>query len=150
MQGKFYNNKSDARYMNKSIDLKYNNIPIEIITPSSVIRPSLKVSSGLIGQNVNYLWLGDLERYYYIRNWTMENGYIILDCEVDVLMSFKDAIKEQNVIVSRQENKYNTYQNDDRFPLYNYQAVKTITFESNDGFDYGTTSYVLAVVGDNT
>ena len=105
MQAKFYLNKSDKRYLNKNIELKYDNIPLEVITPASVVRPVLKVSSGLIGQSVNYVYVDELERYYYIRNWTMENGYVTLECEVDVLMSFKNAIKEQNVIVSRQQKK---------------------------------------------
>jgi hypothetical protein len=65
MKGKFYNNKSDARYLNKSIDLKYDNIPIEVLTPASVVRPVLKVSSGLIGQSVNYVFVEELERYYF-------------------------------------------------------------------------------------
>lgn len=150
MRATFYYNKSDRRYINKSIEAKYSNIPIEVLEPSSVIRPSLKVSSGLIGQNVNYLYVNELARYYYIKDWIMENGYVRLECEVDVLMSFKSAIKEQNVIVSRQEYKYNLYQNDDRFKLYNYPAVKTIAFSSDDGFDYSTTSYILAVVGNNS
>lgn len=150
MQATFYNNKSDRRYMNKSIEAKYSNIDIEILTPSSVVRPTLKVSTGLIGQSVNYVYIMDLERYYYINSWTMENGYVLLECEVDVLMSFRSVISEQNVIVSRQEHKYNLYQNDDRFKLYNYPAVKTIAFSSDDGFNIGTTSYVLAVVGNNS
>lgn len=148
MRATFYENKSDERYMNKDISSKYSNITLEVLTPSSVVRPSFKLSTGLLGQKVNYLYVNELERYYYIRNWTMENGYVRLDCEVDVLMSFKSGIKEQNVIVSRQEHKYNLYQNDDRFKLYNYQAVKTIAFDSSDGFDFNTTNYVLAVVGD--
>lgn len=148
MQATFYNNKSDKRYLNKTIEAKYSNIPIEVLEPSSVVRPRLRVSSGLIGQNVNYLYVNELERYYYIKDWIMENGHILLECEVDVLMSFKDSIKNQNVIVSRQETLYNTYQNDERFKLYNYPATKTIRIDSGNGFNFNTTNYVLCVVGD--
>ena len=148
MQAKFYLNKSDERYLNKSIELKYDNIPIQVLEPSSVVRPRLRVSSGLIGQGVNYLYVSELERYYYIRDWIMENGYITLECEVDVLMSFKSAIKKQNVIVSRQESIFNTYQNDDRFKLYNYPATKVIRFNGGNGFEFSKTNYVLCVVGD--
>ena len=148
MQATFYYNKSDKRYLNKSIEAKYSNIPIEVLEPSSVTRPTLRVSSGLIGQNVNYIYVNQLERYYYIKDWIMENGHIRLECEVDVLMSFKDSIKNQNVIVSRQETLYNTYQNDERFKLYNYPATKTIRIDSGTGFNFNTTNYVLCVVGD--
>ena len=145
MQGKFYNNKSDARYLNKSIDLKYDNIPLEILTPASVVRPVLKVSSGLIGQSVNYVYVDELERYYYIRNWTMENGYITLECEVDVLMSFKNVIKLQNVIVKRQENKYNLYQVDEKFKTLNFPCERVLEFPS--GFDFSTQNFILCIAG---
>ena len=146
MKGKFYNNKSDARYMNKKIDLKYDNIPIEVLTPASVVRPVLKVSSGLIGQSVNYVYVDDLERYYYIRNWVMENGYVQLECEVDVLMSFKDAIKQQNVIVERQENKFNMYLEDSKYNILSTDAIRTIAFPSG----FTGLSLVLGVVGKNS
>lgn len=151
MQATFYYNASDKRYMNKNISAKYSNITIQVLEPSSVVRPSLKVSSGLIGNNVNYVYVNELERYYYITDWIMENGYIRLECEVDVLMSFKSAIKEQNVIVARQEHKYNLYQNDERFKLYNYSAVKTLSFpHNNNAFNMDTTNFVLAVVGNSS
>lgn len=146
MQGKFYNNKSDARYMNKSIDLKYNNIPLEILTPASVVRPVLKVSSGLIGQSVNYVYVDELERYYYIRNWTMENGYILLECEVDVLMSFKNAIKQQNVIVSRQQKKYNLYMTDHKQKFYNTNATVVKEFPKKP-FSISKSQFILCLNG---
>ena len=146
MQGKFYNNNSDARYINKSIDLKYDNIPIEVLTPASVVRPVLKVSSGLIGQNVNYVYVVDLERYYYIRNWTMENGYVTLECEVDVLMSFKDDIKKQNAIVSRNEKLFNLYLEDNKIKVQNRTSVRTVVFPSG----FNGHQIILGVVGKNS
>lgn len=147
MQATFYYNKSDKRYLNKSIEAKYNNIPIEVLEPSSVIRPSLRVSSGLIGQNVNYIYVNELERYYYIKDWIMENGYIRLECEVDVLMSFKDEIKQQNVIIKRQEKEYNLYQIDEKMHLYNTPCYRALTFPN--GFS-NTGHFVLCVAGAST
>ena len=147
MKGKFYNNKSDARYLNKSIDLKYDNIPIDVLTPASVVRPVLKVSSGLIGQSVNYVYVEELERYYFIRNWIMENGHVQLECEVDVLMSFKDSIKKQNVIVARQENAYNLYQVDSKMVIYNTPVYRVLKFPG--GFD-STGHFILCVAGAST
>lgn len=144
MQAKFYLNKSDKRYLNKNIELKYDNIPIQILEPSSVVRPGLRVSSGLIGQGVNYLYVTDLERYYYINDWIMENGYIRLECEVDVLMSFKDEIKERSVIVKRNEDKFNLYLDDPKYKIQNRTA--TMTKEFPNGF--GTAKHlVMGVVG---
>lgn len=144
MQATFYLNKSDKRYLNKSIEAKYDNITIEILSPSSVVRPTLKVSSGLIGQGVNYVYINDLERYYYIKDWVMENGYIRLECEVDVLMSYKKAINDQYVIVKRQEHDYNLYQVDEKMNCYNTPVYRTIPFSS--GFS-SSGDIVLVVAG---
>lgn len=143
MQAKFYLNKSDKRYLNKNIELKYDNIPIQILEPSSVVRPRLRVSSGLIGQGVNYLYVTDLERYYYIKDWIMENGHVTLECEVDVLMSFNSSIKSQNVIVKRNERLFNMYLEDGQYKVQNRTAVRTVVFPS------GFTGHqiILGVVG---
>lgn len=146
MNAKFYENKSDERYINKSITLKYDNIPIEVLNPTNIIRPTLKVSSGLIGQSVNYLYIADLERYYFIRNWNMQNGHITLDCEVDVLCSFKQDIYKQNVIVKRNEYKYNMYLEDEKMKLLNTESVRTVAFPSG----FTSLNLVMGVVGKNT
>ena len=150
MKAKFYYNKSDKRYLNKTIEVKFdgtnhNGIDIQMLEPSSVIRPSIKVSSGLVGQGVNYVWIQELQRYYYIKDWIMDNGYIRMDLEVDVLMSFKDAIKAQNVILSRQEKDYNLYQVDNKMKLLNAPATRVVPFPS--GFDYDTQEFVLILTG---
>lgn len=146
MKATFYNNASDERYLNKSITAKYSNIDIEVITPASVVRPSFRLSSGLLGQGVNYVYITELERYYYIRNWTMDNGFVILECEVDVLMSFKDAIKNQNVIVSRQEKNYNLYQSDPKQHFYNTNATIVKEFPIKP-FAINNSNFILVLNG---
>lgn len=146
MQATFYYNKSDKRYLNKSIESKYSDIDIQMLEPSSVVRPSIKVSSGLIGQGVNYVYINDLERYYYINDWVMENGYIRLDLEVDVLMSFKSAIKARNVIVRRNEKLFNMYLDDNQYKVQNRTAVRTVVFPSG----FTGHNIVLGVVGKNS
>ena len=143
MQAIFYENKSDERYLNKNIELKYDNIPIQILEPTSIVRPTLKVSSGLIGQSVNYLYIEELERYYYIRNWIMDNGFIQLDCEVDVLMSFKNNIKKQNTIVARNEKLFNMYLEDNKILVQNRTAIRTVRFPSG----FTSRNLILGVVG---
>ena len=149
MQATFYYNKSDKRYLNKSIDAKYSNIDIQILEPSSIINPTLKVSSGLIGNNVNYVYIPDLRRYYYIDNYIMENGFVRLECKVDVLMSFKNEILSEKVIAARSSNRYNLYLPDDKFKMYNYSRVQTFTMIPQDSmkFDMSIEQFVLTTAG---
>jgi hypothetical protein len=146
MLAKFFENKSDERYMNKALELKYDNIPIEILNPSSIEEPTIKVSTGLIGKNVNYVWLSDLERYYFIRSWNFENGYITLICEEDYLYSHKNEIYRQNVIVSRNETLFDRYLEDDRIKVRNYDCIRTLQFPH--GFE--SLNIILGVVGKTT
>lgn len=149
MNATFYYNKSDKRYLNKDIEAKYSNIPIQILTPSSIINPTLKVSSGLIGQNVNYVYIPDLRRYYYIDNYIMENGFVIIECKVDVLMSFKEEIKTENVIAKRSSNRYNLYLPDEKFKMYNYSKIQTFKMipQQSLKFDMTVDQFVLTTAG---
>ena len=149
MTATFYYNKSDSRYLNKDIESKFDNITIEILEPASVVRPTLRVSSGLVGQGVNYVYIQDLERYYYIKNWIMDNGFVQMDCEVDVLMSYKDAILNKNIIARRSENRYNLYLPDEKFKIYNYPKIQTLLFrpQSTFKFEMGTEQFVLTTAG---
>ena len=149
MQATFYYNKSDKRYLNKSIDAKYDNIDIQILEPSSIINPTLLVSSGLIGNNVNYVYIPDLRRYYYIDNYIMENGFVRIECKVDVLMSFKNEILSEKVIAARSSNRYNLYLPDDKFKMYNYSRVQTFTMIPQDSmkFDMSIEQFVLTTAG---
>ena len=146
MNAKFYENKSDERYFIKSLKLKYDNIPIEILSPTSIEEPTIKVSSGLIGQNVNYLWIAELERYYFIRSWNFENGYVTLNCEEDYIYSHKDSIYKQNVIVARNEHLYDRYLEDDKIKVRNYDCIRTLQFPH--GFE--SLNIILGVVGKTT
>lgn len=50
----------------------------------------------------NYAYIGKLNRYYYITNWTSEPGGIwVADMFVDVLASWKNEILEHSVYMSR-------------------------------------------------
>lgn len=126
-----YQNSSDERVIDKvlSNNLQYENV--QIVEPSNVMTPRLKLS---VGTNVlttyNYIYIDTFERYYYIEDMTMENGFVYLNCRVDVLKSFSDDIKNCRCVTNRQENKYNLYLNDEKFSALQYQTQQILRFES--------------------
>jgi len=66
----------------------------------SVINPSFNIEV-INPSNYNYCYIPDFGRYYYITNIvSVRTNIWRIDCNVDVLMSFKDAILNLNVIVS--------------------------------------------------
>lgn len=151
MQLTYYNNKSDKRYVNKNIEqitLQDHPNPVNIILldNTSIFRPTFRVKDVDIYMTANYCYVDTLRRYYFINNITLSQGYAFLECECDVLMSWKDALLDQNVIVSRQEEHWDLYQNDEKYKIEQYTAKRTIPFEN--GFDYSTQEFVLGVIGD--
>lgn len=67
---------------------------------SSIVAPSILIQSNPIGYN--YAYVPQFGRYYYIKNITAyRKGAYIVDLKCDVLMSFKDEIKQLSGVVSR-------------------------------------------------
>lgn len=67
---------------------------------SSIVAPSILIQSNPIGYN--YAYVPQFGRYYYIKNITAyRKGAYIVDLKCDVLMSFKDEIRQLSGVVSR-------------------------------------------------
>ena len=152
MNAYLYYNKSDKRYMNKTLQsITYeggsDHIDVEfkedtsITDPTFILRTQSKVLEG------NYIYVPNLNRYYYINDYVVSHQRIYINCHVDVLMSFKNDIKQENVIVSRQENSYNLYQVDPKMVIYNTPVYRVLKFPG--GFD-STGHFVLCVAGAST
>lgn len=148
MKARLYFNKSDKREVSKTLTQVGGDFYVEILDNSSVTNPVLKLqtSSGVL--NANYIWLEDFHRYYYINDWTVSQGYILINCHVDVLMTYKTEIREIQCVVRRNElnDRCYAYQNDDKRKLSSYTCIRTLEFDS--GFDMDINQFVMGVVGD--
>ena len=126
-----YQNESDERVIDKTLTQGLQYTTVSILEPSSVTNPRLILASGTdVLTTYNYLYIDTFDRYYYIEDITMENGYIILTCRVDVLKSFSAEIKVCRCVTNRQENKYNLYLNDEKFSALQYQTQQILRFNS--------------------
>ena len=148
MQANLYINNSDERYINKNLTTLLNNVELYFKDDEDILNPVLKVTSINDILGANYLYLNELDRYYYIRSVTYSKQYVLLNCEVDVLMSHKRDLLIQEVILKRQSNKYNLYQDDNEFRVLQYEAIRTQEFPS--GFSPTTQAFVLGVVGNTS
>lgn len=112
----------------------------DILEPSFIVR-----ASGTDFNNANYLYCVELERYYFIGTFVeLSGGLLEVPCKEDVLSTFKNGLRKQSGIVSRQEQIYNTYLQDGTFKAYAYPLIQQKSFPS--GFSDNTT-ILLAVVG---
>ena len=142
---KLYHNDSDKRTVSKSLSNESTLIDATIIDDTSILAPRLKVrDSGIIMVQYNYCYIADFKRYYYITDITVSNGYILIDCKVDVLMSYANEIKACTGVIARQENVWSGYLDDSENFINQYNNVSLKAF--NNPFS-NTLSYILLVNG---
>ena len=164
MNAKFYNCKKDSKQVFKlssADELTPVAINIEILTPNTdVVHPTIKVNSTRLNSDCNYCYIdGAFSRYYYIKTWKAENGYITMDLEEDVLMTYRRDLMNSTAIVKRVDNivqngawkypsgaKPNFYLQDDTLPLNAYTNVRTKKFPN--GFNSNAQTFFLNIAGD--
>lgn len=154
-----YKNTSATNVVNKEI--------AEIVTLNGTLRKGCSIIDPVIivqldGNDVwrsgfNYIYIPAFSRYYYVTNiiavsgvWespTQVNPTQLweLHCHVDVLMSYKEQIKEQTAVVARQEGNYNLMLDDGFFMTYQNPKIQTKTFSVEGPFEQQ--EFVLIVAG---
>lgn len=97
-------------------------------------------------RSTNYMYIEEFGRYYYVTNIiSVHMNLWEVHGHVDVLMSFKEAIRAQTAIVARQESQYNLYLDDGIFMTYQNPKIQTKFFSNPTPFE--TQEFVLIVAG---
>lgn len=111
----FYKSTAEKNRMDKSAYLT------EIIQSTGTLRRATSIISPefeFIYNKVpdfNYVYIPNFNRYYFIDNIvSLRNNVWTLSLSVDVLMSFKEQIKECNGFIARNEFEFNDYLIDNR------------------------------------
>lgn len=139
-----YTNLSDKNVVDKML-YEHETISGTLREDCSIINPVLSVE-GLTPvqiKEVNYAYIPDFGRYYFINNITLKGKLYEISMHVDVLMSFKDSIRDNEAVISRQQNTYNLYLRDGVFKCEAGNIIQIKQFGS--GFD--TFSYIFCVAG---
>ena len=104
-----YNNKSDSRVLNKSIE-HLEEIDVILKSAQNIMSPEIMLQTKTLPINANYCYISDFGRYYFINAQRLDNGNVSkIELTVDVLMSFKNLILKSTVVAERTTNKYNRY-----------------------------------------
>lgn len=153
MQLTYYNNKTDKRYLYKNLEQitlaeHANPVTVKLLDDTDIVHPTFILKDHDIYMTANYCYVDTLRRYYFIDDITLSQGYAYIKCTVDVLYTYRNELKNQKVIVSRQQKDYNLYQVDNKFKVLNYNCVRTVNFPS--GFDANTQCFVMGVVGNTS
>ena len=101
-----YQNKSPENQVSKSL---VNGIELKgtLRENCNIINPILTIQNDDMSiLNYNYIYIPLFRRYYYINTIsTIVNKLYQVECKIDVLMSFKNDIKNLECVVVRQVNK---------------------------------------------
>lgn len=138
-----FDNSSDTREVNKHL----TQIGTASVAPTSfvdVIAPSFIINANNLFFSANYLYCDTLNRYYYIKNITLDNAKtMIIKCAVDVLYSFREQIKNCECVAIRSSNLYDLYLKDEKIPTENRVTTQIKKLKGGENFETANTFVFL-------
>lgn len=141
---KFYITGDNPNVMNKSLT-EIASVDCDIKEPVNKERPEIYVSGNLIG--VNYAYIADFGRYYFVYP-TGEHAITTrLQLESDPLMSFKAGILASPAVVARNPWHFDLYVPDNNLPIEARTASAILKFPEQTKFDGRNNCYILTTIG---
>lgn len=139
-----YNTKSEKEQLNKELTELVVVNDAKITTSFDMLKATVILKRNIINDitRINYLYIDSFKRFYFCEV-SIENGFIILSCDVDVLMSYKNDILKIEATIDRNEFLKNGYIQDDSYKVLAYEEVVCKSFPSGLTND----SLILMTVG---
>lgn len=143
----FYNNSSDIRVVNKSLTAVGSPQTANFTDVVNYDDPLLKLDFDASFLGANYFYVSEWGKYYYIRSKDIIDGnFLYVTGHIDVLMSFKSAILNSQVIAQRSGSNANAYIVDDY--VGDKGTIKQYFRKSSTTpFSTQTKCYVLSIAG---
>lgn len=148
----FYNQLNDNRVLTKILGEPIHTAVCTPFGECSLHSPTITIRQFTDYANVNYCYIDDYNRYYYITDIIAKSGGILeVHCKVDVLKTFDTVIRQCGAVCIANEKIGSTYVIDPNLPL---DVRKTIvakefptTIFNQDSATQNTRNFVLTVAG---
>ena len=138
-----YYNNSEKIKLDKELT-QIGTIEGRLFQDTSITKPSIMFDLDTAVFSANYLYISQFNRYYFITDViNVSANKWQIQARVDVLTSFKSAIRENTAIIERQENEYNSYLDDKYYRAYQNEEVQYKKFSGSLPSD----KYILVVNG---
>lgn len=112
---------------------------------TDILNPVITVAYNAYHININYCYIPDFGRYYFIKDYVIDGDTITLYLHVDVLNTYRAQILNSQCIAARSSSHYNVNLIDNMIQAeegYRYN-ISQLPYE----FDPSTGSYILMVTG---
>lgn len=120
--------------------------PFNILSPRIIVSAAKPATSGVFW---NYCQISDFERFYFVSNWTYNNGLWYADLRVDVLATYKAAIGSTSLYILRSSAARNGYIKDTYYPLTGQTSASGEIIDVDD-IGLGSGAYIVNIIGNNT
>lgn len=120
-------------------------VNVVLKSPSSIINPRFELNQYL---DVNYCYVAEFNRYYFINEIRYENPLWVYSCNVDVLASFKNEIGASSKYVLRSASNYDLKIRDNLYP--NKAEFTNSVSTINPSIPFSAGYIVVGVLGNNS
>lgn len=123
--------------------------------PCSIVNPTISLQGTPVQSNIpavcSYAYIEDFHRFYFVEDWTWNDGLWVMHLSIDVLATYKQDIGGQTEYILRHDSDtdedYNGYITDIMYPATNDFYLRTV-YSSNDPFTGDMTDgcYIVGVI----
>lgn len=142
MQIKLYNTSSEKNRLSKVLTGEVT-ITGYLSEESDVLNPAIIVGYNTSLLSKNYCYIADFGRHYFITGFTIINQEIVLFLHVDVLMTYKDDIKNSKARIVRSASNFDEYIIDDMI----INESRTRTYQRKIGAGFTKANKYLMLIG---
>lgn len=142
MQIKLYNTSSERNRLSKVLTGEVN-VTGYLSEDTDVLNPTITVGYNTSLLSKNYCYIADFGRYYFITGFTIINQEIVLFLHVDVLMTYKDDIKNSKARIVRSASNFDEYIIDDMI----INESRTRTYQRKIGAGFSKANKYLMLIG---
>ena len=117
MRGILYSTSDDRLKLNKTLN-NLGNIEFTMKESCDILNPVLTLKNNDSILKSNYFFIEKLNRFYFIKDISFfTNNTVQVELEIDVLMSYRDAINSLSAFIERQEYLYHPFYVDNELPI---------------------------------
>lgn len=149
-------NHDDVRTLNKATTM-IKQVQAELYDDCDILHPRIKVEWFREIPNVNYMFIPEFRRFYFVKPATMTGGAAIIEGESDPLMSFINEIQDLPAICIRDSrlnqkgSARSSWIEDPQLPLTYGRNLKVVEFEGSalniDSAGLTSNNFIFNVAG---